>query len=55
MITSTVTLLSPTVTYSDLQWPTVTYSDPKMTYIDPSLGWDFVAEYTHNEFSDRAV
>ena len=25
-----------TVTYSDLQGPTVTYSDPKVTYIDPT-------------------
>ena len=23
------------MTYSDLKWPTVTYSDPKVTYIDP--------------------
>ena len=29
-----------TVTYSDLPWPTVTYSDPKVTYIDPT-------QYTH--------
>ena len=26
----------PRVTYSDLQWPTVTYNDPKVTYIDPT-------------------
>ena len=24
------------LTYSDLQWPTVTYSDLKVTYIDPT-------------------
>ena len=24
------------VIYSDLQWPTVTYSDSKVTYIDPT-------------------
>ena len=29
-----ITSSDPKVTYSDLQWPTVTYSDPKMTYID---------------------
>ena len=31
-----ITFSDPTVTYSDLQWPTVTYSDPKVTYIDPT-------------------
>ena len=31
-----ITSSDPRVTYSDLQWPTVTYSDPKVTYIDPT-------------------
>ena len=35
-----ITSIDPTVTYivtySDLQWPTVTYSDAKVTYIDPT-------------------
>ena len=26
----------PMITYNDLQWPTVTYSEPKVTYIDPT-------------------
>ena len=31
-----ITSCDLTVTYSNLQRPTVTYSDPKMTYIDPT-------------------
>ena len=31
-----ITSSDPTVTYSDLQWPTVIYSYPKVTYIDPT-------------------
>ena len=29
-----ITSSDPRVTYSDLQWPTVTYSDRKVTYSD---------------------
>ena len=31
-----ITSSDPTVTYSDLQCPTVTYRDTKVTYIDPT-------------------
>ena len=32
-----ITSSDPRVTYSDLQWPTVTYSDPKVTLRWPIL------------------
>ena len=42
-----ITSSDPRVTYSDLQWPTVTYSDPKVTYIDSSSSYLYLPHLTH--------